>query len=213
MPAKFHTFQMQPEFTNSVLIESNGLAAIFDPWGQTDDWIKLLGERGLTLSAIYCTHGHFDHIMTVPGLVAATGAPWYMHHADLPVVKDWSNQILTQMGSAPVNIEKMPPHPLAHGTINILPDVMAEVIHLPGHSAGGVGFYFNEMSLLIVGDTLFQDSYGRTDLITASESQIIESLSAIAARNFPDDTIVIHGHGPNTTIKYLRENNPYFKKL
>ncbi|MCL1902217.1 MAG: MBL fold metallo-hydrolase [Alphaproteobacteria bacterium] len=203
--AKIHTINMAPKNTNSVLIESDGLAAIFDPWGAPKKWRELLAERELKLHAIYCTHGHFDHIMGIPDL----DAPWYMHHGDLPVI-DWSNKVLRTMFSKTIDLNKMPPRPISTGIMEILPGVTVEVLHLPGHSAGGVAFYFDSEKTLIIGDTLFQDCYGRTDIVTGSESQMRESLKQIAAHGFPDDTLVIHGHGPNTTIKYLRENNPYF---
>ena len=221
MEARFEVIRMPPENTNSVLIESGSLAAIFDPWGRAEDWLRLLRERDLKLHAIYCTHGHFDHITGVPGLIAATGAPWFLHPADNPVA-EWSNQILQQLGTPPIDMEKFPPCPIiAPGSMEILPGLSAQVMHLPGHSAGGVGFYFNCAAslyasrptprILIIGDTLFQDGYGRTDLISADDGAMRESLAALRARNFPDDTVVIHGHGMETTIKWLRENNPFFK--
>jgi len=242
MTVKIEVIHMQPKNTNSVLLESGGLAVIFDPWGRAEDWQRLLKERGLELHAIYCTHGHFDHITGIPGLVDEMrrgyneGGPvprslgeggWFLHPADSPVV-EWSNQILQQLGTPPVDMEKMPPRPIQPGNMEILPGVVAEVLHLPGHSAGGVAFYFSDIKfpfagegvdgearrgsgVLIVGDTLFQDCYGRTDIISASESAMRESLTALRARNFPDDTVVIHGHGPDTTIKWLKENNPFFK--
>ena len=210
MTIKIEVIHMPPENTNSVLVESNGLAAVFDPWGRAEDWIRLLRQRDLKLHAIYCTHGHFDHITAIPGLVAAMRTTWFLHPLDRPVV-EWSNQILQQLGAPPVNLEQMPPRPIEPGEMGILPGVFAEVIHLPGHSAGGVGFYFHESKTLIVGDTLFQDCFGRTDIVSASEKAMFESLAALRARNFPDDTTVIHGHGMETNIKWLKENNPFFK--
>lgn len=200
---------MQPKNTNSILIESNGLAAIFDPWGNANDWLELLQRRNLKLYAVYITHGHFDHIMAVPGLTCAR-AGWFLHSYDLPVVEN-HNQILAQLNMPQIDLEKNPPHTITIGTMEILPGINADVLHLPGHSAGGVGFYFSNEKTLIVGDTLFQDGYGRTDLITADDNAMRQSLTVLRARNFPDDTIVIHGHGMETTVGWLKENNPFFK--
>ncbi|MCL2749197.1 MAG: MBL fold metallo-hydrolase [Alphaproteobacteria bacterium] len=210
MTVKIEVIHMPPENTNSVLIESDGLAAIFDPWGRAQDWLNLLRERDLKLYAVYCTHGHFDHITGIPGLIETTGAPWFLHPLDSPVV-EWSNQILQKLGTPPINLEKIPPCPVAPGNMEILPGITAEVLHLPGHSAGGLAFYFPAQKTLIVGDTLFQEDYGRTDLISANDNAMKKSLAVLYARNFPDDTAVIHGHGMETNIKWLYENNPFFK--
>ena len=219
MTARFEIIKMPPPDTDtcSVLVSSGGLATIFDPWGPTDDWVKLLRERNLKLHALYCTHGHFDHILAVPDL-AAMGVPWYMHPDDNPVI-EWSNGIFRRYGAKTIDLQKIPPVPLTPGIMEVLPGLPAEVIHLPGHSAGGVAFYFDSIArdnakavpLLIIGDTLFQDSFGRTDVITGSDCAMKESLHKLAARDFPPETVVIHGHGMDTTIEWLCENNPFLR--
>ncbi|MCL2537870.1 MAG: MBL fold metallo-hydrolase [Alphaproteobacteria bacterium] len=215
MIPEFRILRMKPSNTNSVLIELDGRAVIIDPWGSAHDWLKLLDEYNLALHGVYCTHGHYDHISAIPKLfggqgraVASGEGGWHLHPDDLPIIK-WSNPILFMQGYGQINLDKNPPKPIVAGMHEIFPGVNCEIIHAPGHSAGSVVFNFG--THLIVGDTVFQESYGRTDLPTGCDATMRKTLADLAARNFPDDTVVIHGHGPDTTIKYLRENNPFFK--
>jgi glyoxylase-like metal-dependent hydrolase (beta-lactamase superfamily II) len=205
---KLEILRMPPENTNSVLVSANGAAVIFDPWGRAQDWENLLGARGLDLKSIYATHGHYDHISAVAGLVRKIGADWFMHPADLPLI-EWSNQIFTANGmtESVIDIARTPPLDLRGGEIEILPGIRANVIETPGHSAGGVAFVFREQGVLIIGDTLFQDGIGRYDLPGGSLRDLRESIAKIHNMNLPDDTLVVHGHGDNTTIGWLRRGN------
>jgi len=220
---KYSVIHMPPKNTNSVLVDDGCDAVIFDPWGAAADWLNLLRERNLNLKAIFCTHGHFDHISAISGLMDAMNATesrrsaseggWFIHPADIPVV-EWSNPILKEMGMMPIDLKKIPPRPIAAGNVEILPGLTARVIHTPGHSAGGICFYFNagfKTPVLIAGDTLFQKEYGRTDLPTGDARTIRESLALLYRMNFPDNTMVIHGHGGRTTIGWLKQNNAYFR--
>jgi glyoxylase-like metal-dependent hydrolase (beta-lactamase superfamily II) len=219
MKIKTEIINMPPKNTNSVLIAESGRlppdaarqrkAVIFDPWGRAQDWLHLLNDRKLQLSAIYCTHGHFDHVSAVSELVSVTGAPWFLHPADIGIV-EWSNQILFEIGATPINLEKMPPEVLAAGEIEILPGLFATAIGCPGHSAGGMAFHIPDKKTLIIGDTLFQDGIGRHDLPSANLEQLKKSVAKIRGIDLPDKTRVIHGHGPETTIRWLKKNNCFF---
>ena len=208
MTIKIEIVHMEPEFTNSVLVSNNESAVIFDPWGRGADWLKLLNDRGLKLQSIYCTHGHFDHLSAIPELPKV---PWFLHPDDFDLLK-WGNPMLREMGMPEINIEKNPPTCLLPGEIEILPNVFATAIHCPGHSAGGMAFYFKSENTLIVGDTLFQESIGRYDLPGSNQKQLTESIAKIYAMDLPNDTVVIHGHGSETNIKFLKENNRFFNK-
>ena len=223
MPLNIDIIRMPPSNTNSVLIDNGADAVIFDPWGSASDWKKLLTERNLKLHAIYVTHGHYDHMSAIPKL----GAAWHMHHADLPIIK-WSNPMLFMQGYGMIDTKKNPPIDIAPGDIEILPSVKATVIHTPGHSTGGVCFYIDSPAkisgierihdpaftdgarFMITGDTLFYDSVGRWDLPGGSESAIKESLKIFW--NFPDDTLVIPGHGRTGTLSEIKHSNLFLRK-
>ena len=86
-----------------------------------------------------------------------------------------------------------------------------EIIDSPGHSLGGVMFWFPEYKILLTGETIFRDGVGRTDLPGGDESVLEKSISDLVRRNLPDDTYVVHGHGDDSMIGWLKKNNPSFK--
>lgn len=208
MIAKIEMIRMEPKNTNSVLVSHNESAVIFDPWGYGTDWLKLLNERGLKLHSIYCTHGHFDHVSAIAQLPKV---PWFLNPDDMKVL-EWGNPILCEMGMPKIDLIKNPPQHLLAGEIEILPEIFATAVHCPGHSPGGMAFYFKSENTLIIGDTLFQESIGAYHFPGGNLQQLKESIANIYNMNLPDDTIVIHGHGIHTTIGWLKENNPFFHK-
>ena len=82
----------------------------------------------------------------------------------------------------------------------------------PGHSLGGMVFYFPEQKVLMTGDTIFRDGIGRYDLPGGNTDDLHKSISKLVDRNFPDDTYVVHGHGDDSVIGWLKENNPWFTR-
>ena len=206
---KFEILRMPPENTNSVLVSSGDNCVIFDAWGRADDWDNLLKSRGLKLQAIYATHGHDDHISAAPELARRHNVPWFMNHADLSLVL-WGNQILDFWELPRIPDDFIEPNDLHAGVIKILDDIEMEVIETPGHSRGGVMFYFPEYKILLTGDTIFRDGVGRTDLPGGDEKVLRESIANLVARNLPDDTYVVHGHGDDSMIGILKKDNPYF---
>ncbi len=210
MNPKFEVLQMSPTFTNSVLVSADGECVIFDAWGLADDWDRVLADRGLKLRGIYSTHGHYDHISAAPELARRHDVPWYLNHSDEFMIS-WSNIYLAEMGMPPIPNDYKKPLDVSAGDVEVL-GVPVTVIETPGHSAGGVAFYFPTEKTLIIGDTIFQDCVGRWDLPGSDQSDLFKSVSKIYKMDLPDDTVVIHGHGENTTIGFLRKNNPWFKK-
>lgn len=207
---KFEILQMEPRFTNSVLVTSGGDCAIFDAWGRAEDWIKLLGSRGLKLRAVYATHGHSDHISAAPGLAVHYNIPWFMNAADVPLVL-WGNQILDFWELPRIPDDFVAPHDLHAGKTKILNDIEMEIIASPGHSLGGVMFYFPEYKILLTGDTIFRDGVGRTDLPGGDAMQLQESIAKLKSLHLPDDTYIVHGHGEDSMIGWLKQNHPFFK--
>ncbi len=210
MPAKFEILTIPPENTNSVLMTVGNDAVIFDPWGHGDDWAKLLGERGLGLRAIYTTHGHGDHIAAAPALAMRYNVPWYLNAADAPLIK-WSEGLLEYFGLP--SIDKNTSTHLPAGQFEILPGAWADVISVPGHSAGGMAFYFRDSGILIIGDTLFATGVGRTDLPGGNQTALTETITRLMNMNFPDETFVIPGHGYASTWGEMRRVNPYIHSV
>ena len=204
---------MSPKFTNSVLIDNGADAAIFDPWGHVADWEKLLKERGLTLRAIYCTHGHPDHIAAAPALSAATGAPWRLAAADFPQVELCRGHI-SPYGLPEIDAALPRPEELPAGKTEILPGLSAEVIATPGHTPGGLCFYFDAADgrrFLVSGDTLFYNTVGRTDFPGGNESDMRASVRLLREYGFPGDTMVIPGHGRTGSFSEAEKSNKFLQ--
>ena len=201
---------MPPINTNSVLLSVGSDCVIFDAWGRAGDWEELLKKRKMNLCAIYSTHGHSDHISAAPELSEKLDIPWYMSHFDIPLI-EWGNPLLEYFEMPKIKSDYKHPRDLPAGIYDIL-GLLVTVIDLPGHSRGGVGFYFESEKMLIVGDTIFADSIGRYDLPGANLSELKNSISKIYDMNLSDDTVVVPGHGAHITIGDLKKQNPYFKK-
>lgn len=210
MQVKVEVLQMQPKNTNSILVSIGKDCIIFDSWGKAGDWVNVLKDRGFNLRAIYSTHGHVDHVSAAPELAQKFNVPWYVNHRDIDLILP-GNPLLEYFELPIIPEDYKRPNDLRAGTVSLFPRVDATVVECPGHSAGGVAFYLKEQNLLLIGDTLFQDSIGRYDFPGGNNVELFESISNIYNMDLPDDTVVIHGHGMETTIGWLKENNPYFK--
>lgn len=206
---KFEILHLPPENTNSILVSCGDDCVIFDAWGRASDWENILRNRGLNLRAIYATHGHPDHISAASMLADKFGVDWFLSDQDNYLISS-ANDFYDIFGlpHIPGNYKK--PLNLSVGEMEVLPDVKMKVIASPGHTPGGVMFYFPQYKVLLVGDTIFQDSYGRCDLPGGNEKQLFESVHNLYNLNLPDDVYVVHGHGMETTIGWLKENNPWF---
>ncbi len=207
---KFEVLHLPPTNTNSVLVSNGDEAVIFDAWGRADDWKRVLSGQGLKLRAIYCTHGHPDHISAAPGLAEEFNVNWFLNSADNYLITS-GNGLLDMFGLPHILDDYKRPSKLPVGTVEILPDIEMQIFTSPGHTPGGVMFYFPEYKILLIGDTLFQDSYGRTDFPGGNENQIHQSIHNLYSMNLDDDTYVVHGHGMETNIGWLKQNNPWFK--
>ncbi len=207
---QFEIIQMQPTNTNSLLVTLGDMAVIFDPWGRAGDWDDLLSERGLKPVAIYATHGHPDHISAAPTLADAYNIPWYMGAGDNELMF-WGGELLEYFDIPPIPGDAKLPTDITPGMYEILPGINMTAIAAPGHSAGGMMYYFPDFTVLLTGDTLFHDSVGRTDFPTGNTCELRASIANLHDMNLPDETFVVHGHGIDSTIATLREKNPYFK--
>lgn len=194
---------MRPKFTNSVLVTAGNECVIFDAWGRADDWKKLLDSRGIALRAIYATHGHSDHISAAPELASHYNVPWFLNSLDVPLIL-WGNQILDFWKLPRIPDDFVWPQDLHAGKTKILNDTEMEIIASPGHSPGGVMFYFPEYKILLTGDTIFRDGVGRTDLPGGDAMQLQESIAKLKNLNLPDDTYLVHGHGDDSMMRDIK---------
>jgi len=184
-------------------------AMVIDPGDQIEDILKILKSENLTLKQIVVTHAHIDHVGGAMKLKAATGAPILMNQKDEVLLKMLDVQA-SWIGMKPPGAVQVD-EAVGEGRILQVGNLSSTVIHTPGHTEGSICLYFPEQKTLIAGDTLFAGSIGRTDLPGGSFEKIIRSLHNQLLQ-LPDDTQVVPGHGPMTTIGQERESNPFLQK-
>jgi hydroxyacylglutathione hydrolase len=181
-------------------------AMVIDPGDDIDDVLALICKHGLTVKHIVITHAHIDHVGGAMKLRRFTGAPVLLNQNDYALLRMLDAQA-TWIGMAtPERVEV--DHTITSGDKVRAGSLEASVIHTPGHTEGSVCLYFPAQKKLIAGDTLFAGSIGRTDLPGGSFQKIMSSLreSVLA---LPDETLVVPGHGPQTTIGEERQSNPF----
>ncbi len=189
--------------------ETTREAMVIDPGDDIADILALTGKHNLQVKQIVVTHAHIDHVGGAMKLRAATGASILLNQNDSALLKMLDIQAAWIGMPAPGRVEidqsvgesdKVQAGPL-----------VAQVMHTPGHTEGSICLYFPAEKKLIAGDTLFAGSIGRTDLPGGSFDKIIRSLHEKVLA-LPDDTVVVPGHGPLTSIGEERESNPFLRK-
>ena len=188
--------------------EQSREAIVIDPGDEVARIHRRLDELGLGLKQILVTHAHIDHVGGALKLKQLTGAPIFLNENDLPLLKMMGVQAAWLGLQTP---ETAPPDlGLVEGQIVGLEHYPAKVLHTPGHTQGSICLHFVPLKLLIAGDTLFAGSIGRTDLPGGNYDQIIDSIQK-RLMALPDETRVLPGHGPVTTIGEERRSNPFLR--
>ena len=186
--------------------ETTKQAIVVDPGDEIEDIQAILKKHGLRVKAVVITHAHIDHIGGAQKLKAATGAPVWMNLDDLELYQHIDTQAQWLGIATPERTEI--DMPARDGDVLDLAGTGFEVRHTPGHTQGSLCLWIPSETKLVAGDTLFRDSIGRTDLPGGNPRQILASIHD-KLMPLPDDTIVIPGHGPNTTIGREKRFNPF----
>ncbi len=191
-----------------VLWEDPAAAWIVDPGAEPESINAFLDKRGLTPALVLFTHGHFDHIGAIDGLLARhPGLPVHVGPGDVPMIghpqNAWPPDYEAVKKPATLVAD------LVDGATLTAGGLTAHVIATPGHTPGGACFLFAEQKLLLTGDTLFEGSCGRTDFPGGSRSQLNASLRRLAGLD-PELTVV-PGHGSPTTIAREVAHNPFLQ--
>lgn len=195
-----------------VALEAGGLAAVVDAPPDGSGVLELLARYDLTPTALLITHGHVDHVGGAGRLTASGGTAAYIHPDDDFLTRNPEAQLRALFGEAnsPPG-DYSPPaqyQPLWDGLVLDLAGVRFEVLHTPGHTPGHCCFHLPAEGVLFSGDQLFAGSIGRTDLPGGDYQTLLDSMEK---RVLPldDDTRVLPGHGPSTTIGRERRTNPF----
>lgn len=202
------TFPVGPLQCNCTVLgdETTGEAIVIDPGDEVKRIHQRLTAQGLKVKQILVTHAHIDHVGGALSLKRLTGAPILLNENDLPLLDMMATQA-AWLGVRPPETA-LPDEGLVDGQRVGLESYPAEVLHTPGHTQGSVCLHFVPLKMLIAGDTLFAGGIGRTDLPGGNSAQILESIKG-RLLTLPDDTKVLPGHGPFTTIGAERRANPF----
>lgn len=183
-------------------------AIVVDPGDDISQIEAILAKHQLRVKAIVITHAHIDHIGGAAKLKASTGAPVWMNANDqelydhLDMQAAWLGTQTPEQTSIDVDARD--------GQTMQLGDTAMHVLHTPGHTQGSISLFIPSENKLVAGDTLFRDSIGRTDLPGGNSRQILQSIHT-SLLTLPEETVVIPGHGANTTIGREKERNPFLQ--
>ena len=204
------TFPVGPLRCNCTLLANleTREAIVIDPGDEIADILARLARRQLTLRQIIVTHAHIDHIGGAAQLRRVTGAPVLFHQADLPILGMMEMQAgwLGIPTPEKVALDQSADDGLSAG----IPGLEAEVIHTPGHTPGSICLHFPKQELLLAGDTLFAGSVGRTDLPGGDTGALLRSIHT-RLLTLPENTLVVPGHGQETTLGQESETNPFLQ--
>lgn len=189
--------------------EKSREAMVIDPGDDIADILAIIAKHNLTVKQIVITHAHIDHVGGAMKLREATGAPILLNENDYALLKllDVQAAWIGMKSPGKVEIDQS----IGEQQTVQAGSLLANVMQTPGHTEGSICLYFPAEKKLIAGDTLFAGSIGRTDLPGGSFDKIIRSLHEKLLA-LPDETTVVPGHGPLTTIGEERESNPFLKK-
>jgi len=199
---------LSPFMSNCYIIgsEATNEAMVIDPCDEAQRVIDAAAKHGLKITTIVTTHNHVDHIGAISDVRDITGGQFLSHGA-------WRDPELTQRFARIMGPDfKMPPDPdrlVDDGDIIDIGDLKFSVIHTPGHSPDGISIYGH--GVVFSGDTLFNMGIGRSDFNDSNYDDLMNSLKKLMA--LPDETVVLSGHGPQTTIGYERSYNPFLHNL
>lgn len=202
-----------PVATNTYIVgdTDSNQAVVIDPAWDGDKLGEEIKKAGWKVQAVWLTHAHFDHFGGLADLLSTLdlenqeGFYVGMHPKEMPLWKVKGGAIMfgVKMKSAP-----KPGHEFQEGEILSVGQYKFEIHHTPGHSPGHVIFHCPEEKVLFSGDVIFNQGIGRTDLLGGSYQTLMDSINQWVVP-LPDETRIYSGHGPETTVGFEKENNPF----
>lgn len=183
---------------------------IIDPGVDAEKLVSYVKEQGFVIEKVLLTHGHLDHIRYAKEVRDALGAPIVIHKEGKIYLEDARWNLSLDYLETPLTMEA--DEYVEHGdeiVLEVNADFKVQVIFVPGHTADGVAYYSVKEGLAFVGDIIFEGSVGRSDLLGGNAMRL---LNAIRAQIFtlPGETVLLPGHGNQTTVRKERETSPVF---
>lgn len=206
MSMQYMSMVLGPVMTNCYIVYDSETrdAMVIDPAWNYRKIDQALQDNQLHLQFIFLTHGHADHIGALQELRNYKNVPVYVGKGDVDLISNSRNNLSMFMGKE-IQCES-PDYVVTDGEIITLGHLKFTALETPGHTPGGISLYGE--GVVFSGDTLFRYSVGRTDLYGGSAKTLIDSINT-KLMPLPDDTVVLPGHGPSSTIGEERRGNPY----
>ena len=208
MTINYKSFPVGPLQCNCTIIgnTSTGKGYLIDPGGDAERILETIETMNVSIEAIYHTHAHFDHFLASAEIKEKTGAPIFLNESDRFL---WDT-LEMQCSYFNIDFKPTPPPDFNIEDQQDLIHCAGVCIHTPGHTPGSVSFHFESEKLLIAGDTLFQGSVGRTDL-PGGDFKTLKSSIQEKIYSLDESTVVVTGHGPQTSIKKEMESNLFIR--
>ena len=206
MSMQYMSMVLGPVMTNCYIVYDSETrdAMVIDPAWNYRKIDQALQDNQLHLQFIFLTHGHADHIGALQELRNYKNVPVYVGKGDVDLISNSRNNLSMFMGKE-IKCES-PDYVVTDGEIITLGHLKFTALETPGHTPGGISLYGE--GVVFSGDTLFRYSVGRTVLYGGSAKILIDSINT-KLMPLPDDTVVLPGHGPSSTIGEERRGNPY----
>jgi hydroxyacylglutathione hydrolase len=186
--------------------EQTGTGALVDPGDESARIALAVEQTGLDIGQIIITHAHIDHVGAVAALVDEYACPVLMHAEAEPMLKHLPTPAM-MMGLRFGKVPTVDRHIEDEEVLDV-GGLRLRSLYTPGHAPGHLAFYLEDEGLVLSGDALFAGSVGRTDLFGGSMDLLLRSINE-RLLTLPDETRVLSGHGPETTIGEERAHNPF----
>jgi glyoxylase-like metal-dependent hydrolase (beta-lactamase superfamily II) len=200
---KIHTYSLGQMQANCYLLENEGKGIIIDPADEGSFLLEEVQRKNIELTGLFATHGHFDHCMAAGEIQLSFNIPLYIHKKDQFLIDRLESTAKHFLGYTPIMVVPKRIEFIEPSELKII-NLKFKIISSPGHTPGGLCYYFPEEAALFTGDTLFADAIGRTDLSYSNKKDLWNSLRGILS--LPDETVIYPGHGESTYVgeqKYL----------
>ncbi|MDP3062402.1 MAG: MBL fold metallo-hydrolase [Chloroflexota bacterium] len=206
-----HAIVVAPLMENTYLVADQETrdCLVVDPGSEPERILAEIQRLRVRVALIVNTHGHVDHIGAVAALAQATGAPYAIHSADVPLLQNAGSGVIATSMFPGFQLPPKPDRTLADGDTLSAGGLSFTVLETPGHTPGSVCLLGH--GIVLTGDTLFRGSIGRYDLPGGDGQRLMASIRA-KLLPLPDETVVYSGHGPESTIGREKRYNPFLRE-